>query len=328
MDILINDEKIEYELEHEKSLHEVIDSVEEWVLRNGRVISSISADDEYIIPDSSSHILKKDIKGICILKIQTLSPTEFALHTVGTIGEYIIDLKTRYLQDVRIENHNAILEGLKLIYSGMTGALKLLLVKDFTVLDERGVSLRETLGALQAIISKYEKRYIDAGETYELEAILDGLLSALPRVMGWAVAKNSTFVQDLENADSYYKTALADLCSVTQDSMNKFETIGSNLQIGRDADALEDILFITELLDELVFMLGFFTQTHRAAVDTIRISGKSAREIIESISGGLKKIEESFRNGDMVSVGDMIEYELMPLYGDVRKLIEKISVII
>jgi len=328
MDILINDEKLEYELENEKSLCEVIDSIEEWILQNGRIISSISADNEYINLDSSPNILQKDIEGICILKIYTLSRMEFALHTVETIGEYIVDLKSRYLQAVQVDNHEEILEGLKLIYSGMTGVLKLLLIKDFTVLDKRGVSLRNMLGALQAAMLKYEKRYIDKGDALELEEILDGLLSTLPRVVVWAFTKNSIFLQDFENADLYFKKALADLCRVTQDSIDKFEAIGNNLQIGRDAPALDDILFITELLDELVFMLGFFMRVHRSAVDAIRISGKSAQVIIESISDGLKEIEESFRNGDMVSVGDMIEYELMPLYEDVRRLVEKISDII
>ncbi len=328
MDILINDEKLEFRLENEKNLNEVIDSVEKWVFKNGRVISSISADDERITLDSPSETLHKGINGISMLKIQTLSPTEYALNTLETIGEYIVDFKSRYLQSARLENHDAVLEGLMLVENGLSGACSLLLIREFAVLDENGVSLREMLGCLHAAVQKFERRYMDTADLPEIAGILDGLLRVLPRVATWAVVKNGISMQKPQNTDAFFKSVLADLCSVTQSSVDKFENIGKNLQIGRDAPALNDILFITELLDELVFMLGFFMQKHHDRMDEIRVSEKSIREVIGSISEGLKEIEESFKNGDMVSVGDMIEYELKPLYEDVLKLIEKISDII
>ncbi len=325
MDILINDEKLEYTLENEKSLNEVIDCVEEWVLQNGRVISSISADDEGILPDYPLKTLHKEINGISVLKIQTLSPTEYALHTLETIGEYILDLKTRYLQSAGIENHDAILEGLTLVENGLSGVCNLLIIKDFAVLDGNGVSLRKMLGDLNASIQKYEKRYINVDDFPETAGILDGLLSVLPKMVTWGVVKNSMLMQELEGSDLFFKSALSDLCSVTQASVDKFEKIGRNLQIGSDAPALNDILFVTDLLDELVFILGLFMQEHRDWADKIRVSGRSIQETIEGISDGLKEIEESFKSGDMVSVGDLIEYELKPLYEDVLKLLEKAS---
>ncbi len=328
MDILINNEKLEFSLENEKNLNEVIDSVEKWVLKNGRVISSISADDVRITLDSPSETLHKGVNGISLLKIQTLSPIEYALHTLETIGEYIVDFKSRYLQSARIENHDAVLEGLMLVENGLSCACSLLLIKDFAVLDENGVSLQEMLGGLHTAVHKFEKHYIDTADLPEITGILDGFLRVLPRMAIWTVIKNGISMSKPQNTEAFYKSVLADLCSVAQRSVDKFENIGKNLQIGKDAPALHDILFITELLDELVFMLGFFMQEHQDRMDGIRVSGKIIREVIESISKGLKEIEESFKNGDMVSVGDMIEYELKPLYEDVLELIEKISDII
>jgi len=314
MDILINNEKLEFSLENEKNLNEVIDSVEKWVLKNGRVISSISADDVRITLDSPSETLHKGVNGISLLKIQTLSPIEYALHTLETIGEYIVDFKSRYLQSARIENHDAVLEGLMLVENGLSCACSLLLIKDFAVLDENGVSLQEMLGGLHTAVHKFEKHYIDTADLPEITGILDGFLRVLPRMAIWTVIKNGISMSKPQNTEAFYKSVLAN--------------IGKNLQIGKDAPALHDILFITELLDELVFMLGFFMQEHQDRMDGIRVSGKIIREVIESISKGLKEIEESFKNGDMVSVGDMIEYELKPLYEDVLELIEKISDII
>ena len=57
-------------------------------------------------------------------------------------------------------------------------------------------------------------------------------------------------------------------------------------------------------------------------------SDLSMDELFEKFSTGLKEIEDSFRSEDLITVGDMLEYEIKPLFGEMINLIQRAGVFI
>ena len=134
--------------------------------------------------------------------------------------------------------------------------------------------------------------------------------------------KNSLLLKNREGLDVFFlKTVFKDLQELSRRSLQKFEKISENLQIGRDLNALNDLCYITEIMDELIYIL-------RLSINTFNVDKNyicSVDDLFKRLSSGLKDVEESFINGDMVTVGDMIEYEIGPLFEDLINFIEKIA---
>jgi len=324
MEILINDEKLDYTLEDERSLGDVLQSVEHWVLTHGDVIHSVSADKKNIPLDYTSDDLGKDISSIITLKVQTLSRTELAFDTIKTIGAYIVKMVDEYLDARKIENHDLILEGLNLIYEGTKSSLRILNVRDLVVVNDTGRNIREILTELKKSISVYEKQYFDEEGLVLLSNLLKDLLHSLPKIVNWSLLKNSFSFNKKESLDvSFLKTALRDLACVSSKSLQKFEKIGENLQIGKDIYALNDLYSITEVFDEILWVLSLSLSNYEKETSGVRISGNSIEDVFKGITRRLKELEDAFKNGDMVSVGDLIEYEIGPLFADLVEFIRK-----
>ncbi len=329
MEIIINDEKVDYTVEDEKSLGDVLKSLEGWVAENGGIINTVSVDEREIAFGQQTEQLDKSISSINRLSLQTSSRFEHALSAIATVSVYIDRIAGDYLKSRNIDDYDLILEGINLISEGITCSLSTLHVRPIVIINDRGKSLGEILYNLKALIDLYEKQYVDGEGRQELKQVLIELQQLLPKMVNWALLKNSLYDVEMKGLEvSFLKTALADLESIAKKTIEKFERIGENLQVGRDGEAFQDLLFVTEIMDEIIFVLQFFMTAYSMDSTILSKSDLSMDELFEKFSTGLKKIEDSFRSEDLITVGDMLEYEIKPLFGEMIKLVHRVGVFI
>jgi len=340
MNILINDEKIEYELESEKNLGEIINSLEKWVLQNGSIINSIIVDNKSVPIDYKSKDFEEDLLSITEIKISTLTNLDLALNTIKTIGEYIIKMLNEYLEDNAIKYNDQIIEGLKLITEGIKDSLNILKIKDRFVIDNLNTtkldsakskqSLREILVKVDTFISSYKKRYIDGEGVTLLRLILNDLLNMIPKIFQWAIVKRFQDFKDIDNTTycSFFRIIWKDILDISQDSLMKFENVGNNLQVGDDLIALEDIKYIADLLDEVIVLIKTTENIYNLDLNSISVYNKNANDIFHEIYLKLKDIEDAFSNEDMITVGDVMEYEVKSQFEILIDLIKEINDII
>ena len=328
MEILINDERLDFTLEKEKNLGDIIKGLEECVLKNGNVIESITVDNRIIPFDYSSADFHKNISTINQLKIITQSQTELAVNTLITVGEYINKIKDEYSKQECIECHEVILEGLKLIQEGIVDSLRMLHIKSMFIIKEGGRTLADILMMLNKLIVKYEKQYLDDQGIRSLTALLNEVIYILPRVFHWAVIKNHETFKDVErlSAISYLKIIFTDLLFICSQSVNKFDDIGKNLQLGEDRLAFNDLYYLTELFDEIIIILNFGKNTESFdRILTLHQKDEFER-LFRQIMDRLKKTEQVFKDGDMITLGDVFEYEIKPLFENLLLFMGKIKI--
>lgn len=58
---------------------------------------------------------------------------------------------------------------------------------------------------------------------------------------------------------------------------------------------------------------------------SLLISDKSIEGLFNEITDHLKSVENAFKSGDMITVGDVLEYEIKPLFEQVPELFEKMN---
>jgi hypothetical protein len=329
MEIIINDEKLDYTIEQEKNLGDVLDSLEWWITENGGVIDHVRVDEKDLPLDRQTDELQKSLTSIGILSLQTLSKFDHALATIKTVGVYIERISSEYLKSRNVEDYELIIEGINLVHEGVIRALSILHLRDMVIVNEKGRSLRELLSELGRMIGLYEKRYVDGDERKELREVLKDIQGILPKVLNWAVLKNSVGDGSGNSLEVYFlKTALGDLEGISRHALKKFEKIGENLQIGRDGEALQDLFFVIELMDEIIFVLQFFLTAYSMESGMLSRSEFSFEKLFEKISTALKEVEMSFASDDLITVGDLLEYEIKPLFEAMIDLLHRIGVFI
>jgi hypothetical protein len=327
MEILINDEKIEFELETEKNVGEIIKGLESWIAENDNVIESISIDSVTVPFDYTCSEFSRSISLVKELKVITLPQIELAVNTIVSLGEYITRILSEYDDSDSLTYYDSILEGMKLIYSGIVDSLRILNVNSIVIVNRKGITLKDVLFEMNEFILIYEKKYIDSEGTKKLKDLLKNMLYFIAIVFKWAVIKNILFFKDWDKTrtSSFLGDIFQDLSYVCSSSFQKFDSISKDLQIGRDRKALGDLCYITELLDEVISILKITKIMYTIDFKSMLISDKSIDDLFYEITDRLKSVESAFKNGDMITVGDVLEYEIKPLFKQIPELFEKMD---
>ncbi len=328
MEILINDESLDFTLETEKNLGDIIKGLEKCVLKNGNVIESITVDNRIIPIDYGSADFLQNISKINQLRIITQSQTELAVNTLITVGEYINKIQDDYTKQECIKCHEAILEGLKLIQEGIVDSLRILHINSMFVIKEKHKTLADILVQLNKLIIKYEKQYLDEEGKKSLTDLLNEVLHILPRVFHWAVIKNHETFKYIErsNASSYWKIIYSDLLSICSQSVGKFEEVGKNLQLGEDRSAFNDLYYLTVLFDEIITILNV-GKNIESFDKKLTLQHKDDFEMLfRKIMDRLEKTEKAFKDGDMITLGDVFEYEVKPLFEHLLRLMGNVKI--
>ena len=169
MEILINDESLDFTLEKEKNLGDIIKGLEECVLKNGNVIESITVDNRIVPFDYGSADFHENISRINQLRIIIQPQVELAVNTLITVGEYINKIRDEITKQECVKCHEVILEGLKLIQEGIVDSLRILHIKSMFVIKEKDRTLADILVVFNKLIVKYEKQYLDEEAKKSLE---------------------------------------------------------------------------------------------------------------------------------------------------------------
>ncbi len=373
MDILINDEKLDFALEKERNIGDVVKNVEDCLVQGGNVIESILVDDRAIPFDYTSDEFRRNLSEVKILRIITSNQAELAFRTIVTVGEYISKILDEYLSEDFLQFHDDVIEGLNLIYEGIIGSMKILKIKYSVVIGADGRSIEHTLSKLKGLIIKYEKQYLDEEGIGILDVILKNLLQTTPTIFKWAVIKNYSMFSSIERNRliAYLKTIYSDLYTVCLRSVKKFEAIGSNLQLGEDLNALHDLFFLADLIEEIISIFAVtnnilggtfgslftpsnfrppdesspdshppdfsqpdfsqpeFSQPDFSTPDShppdFSPPGFLSDQLFHSLSCKLKEVEKAFKERDMITVGDVLEYDVKPLFESIMGRLEKIN---
>lgn len=318
MNITINDQRIDYDLEQEKVLGDVIKSLERLANTNGSVIESISLDDRAIPLDEGSPEFKESLAlgldRVGELRVVTLPRPTLAIRSLGTLSDYCAMLLGK-CGELTFENSDlpglsdGILDGAVLLREGIQSTLGFLGVRARMVVVG-GSSLADALERLEQFIALYERRYIDPNGTGSLTGIVTELEGFLPKVLKWIVVKGRVRGELLAPSLS---EILDDLRVLAEGSLPLLESIGKDLHVGEDRRALENISALIELLDEIVTIFR-----------AMEASADDAASLFHDIRLDLREVEEALMNGDMVTLADSVEYALKPRFERLVEILKKV----
>jgi hypothetical protein len=153
------------------------------------------------------------------------------------------------------------------------------------------------------------------------------LLTLFPKLVKWGVIKNLSALPMIQSDKKahYFKEILNDFYSILTEAVGLFEKIAENLQLGKDAEALGDIYHMTEILDEYIVLLRIIQESFEIELEELGTEEKNIEDLFRDITGRLKEVSEALEQGDMISVGDVLEYETRPLFERLVELLGEIK---
>ncbi len=202
MNLYIDDEKVTFQLENEKNLYDVINSVNKFLEKSGRHISKVILNKKNDLDFDDENMLKDiDLDSVDILSIYSNTPVGNAVDSLVEIKSYIEKL-IHYLENNTekiIQEQREFVQGIRWIINGTIGSVYTIGL-NIDVIFYRSLFLKEELSNLNKISKDLEDTISDNNAfslliNNNLKNILEGILVFI-KIIGIRLYFNLFYTKD------------------------------------------------------------------------------------------------------------------------------------
>lgn len=288
MQIRINGELIDFTLEKEKTLGDVVSELETWLHGTGFYLYSLKADKTPLPVEEREQWAETAIEDTQELTVETLLHIEQIYNELQVTLNYLQE----FIQALR-EKDGAYAQDLYKEYPAVRSFVSEVLGKSKTGENDH---IQKIDALLQASgISSGE--LADTQELQELVHYLDTLILLI--------------TERMREIDSPLDELTA-LISLLEETNNELRDVSVLLQTGKDREAMLLIAKFTELSQKLLRIYTVLKQKQYIDVSTLSIDGEDFETFYKQLNSFLGELHEAFTINDSVLIGDLFEYEIAP----------------
>ncbi|MBB6478695.1 hypothetical protein [Spirochaeta isovalerica] len=282
MVLYINDEKIDFTLEGGEKAGDIYDSVRTFLSGSERLVYSFMIDNLETDPQDSSW-RQRDVSEIEKIDVTALTETEYRLTGILTVAEFINFLihsisenKIEGLREL-VKEYPSISRNIPVFVQGEKGEL----IKEHLdmLMEKSGLTKSE-------LDNEYRKEFLS-----EIEKVSELIKSAAREI--------EDPMKELENS-----IKAVNLLNP------KLSDVSLLLQTGKDKDAMDIVISLTEILQKIIGLLTLFNSDN---ID------------IDKLNNILNELVEAFDAGDSILIGDLLEYEISPILSDLTEQFERLK---
>lgn len=289
LQITINGQKIDYTLEGEENLAEVLDGLARWLGREGYSLAAAEADGRALDLTEAAALQQIPIGEVRTLEVAVESELKREHENLAAIDEYLRLLRA----GVEAEDASVI-EKLMREYASLYGALD-------TVLDRNGIA-EEAIGsaALERVVagSGVREGAMPAGQQR------DALFS-------YITAARSALAVRMREMESPTEQ-LAEAAEELRSAVEQLGEVSIMLQTGRDAEAMEAVVRFTSLSSRIVRLYPLLKQAGGVDFNEVMVDGVAFPAFYAEFNRMLGELIEAFGAEDSILIGDLLEYEIAP----------------
>ncbi len=296
MEIVVNNEKIDFTLENEHTLGEVIAAVEAWLNKSNLVAASINLDlrdsdkqERDLIEEPEENWSGTSIDGIERLVITARLVMEIQFSNIQTVLSYLDLLKSAVekrdqskIEDL-LQGREDTFKSLNLIYTSSLNPSSFQEINDLRSLLE-GANAETILAWPDGM----RKRALDIIE------VLDGMLS--------------TRLDEMINPFTVLASSIKEL----ELASNEIKDVSVLLQTGQEQKAMAAIIEFADLSQRLLRVLSSLEESSHISLKELKIGEERASRFFADFNGILRELIGAFDTKDTVLIGDLLEYEVAP----------------
>lgn len=278
MTLTIDKKEIDFTLDNEKYLKEVIQNINNWLNENQLIIEKLYINNQ----DYSSHDLNIELKDIHIIDIETLSFTELNINNLSWI-KYFFERLINAINEWDME----ILKQVKNEVPFVINHLPIILSPDNKIPQYLySEKLTEFLEIYNYFICKEE-----VVNKKELTDFLETIVVVLTERLH-------------EYTDA--KKELISSIDILYNLKDDLESVSIYLQSGKEKEARVIMGKFTEIFNKILRIINFNLKNFELK------DGENIQEFTEGLDDILNELLEGYESQDTVLIGDILEYELSP----------------
>ena len=326
MDIFLNGKPVEYEIETETTIGQVIDYVAKWLLGQGAVLVSGRLDGQSFDLLENSEIRSTSIKEHHKLEFESQNARLLVIETVNELGQYL-DRVARLApglteKEITEETVTQLVDGLwwcEDVFKRVEEILRL----SFREIEFEGEKLHKRILRLGDI-----RDHIGAAFKGGNHAALRGLLRDSVGPLCDTLVRAIPII--LEKGELNYPTdglkeELEELLPSLQQLPERLEAIAVKISIGDSARGMQEFAEAVSALEKAFLFVEKGRKQLAIPDEELVMDGKSFEERNQALSGILSELIEAFERRDRVLIGDLIEYEIAPVTQARGLILEKIG---
>jgi hypothetical protein len=296
LEILVNSEKLDFTLESEKSLGEVIAAVEVWLRQSNLVIASI----QLALRSGGEAV---DLVNSDIEESWSSTPVEDIER---------LSITARLLEELQFSNIQTVTTYLNMLKSAVEKG-------DRPGLDDLLPVQEETFKSLNIIFASNMKP-VSFQETVDLESLLAG--AAAQTIMEWPEEVRAKALSTLDFLIEILSKLLDELSqplAVLTTSIEELENTWAELkeasvllQTGQEQRAMLTIVSFADLSQKILRIISRLEKSSDISIKGMQIGGDSAGGFFADFNRILRELLEAFDTKDTVLIGDLLEYEVAP----------------
>lgn len=301
MDIYIMGNKVDYTIENEKTVKDIIDSITEIVNSYGQSITEIRIDGKQFLADDPK-LSEIKIENVNNLEVETASFFEISSSLLVSLIPFTETLKEHIIRN-------------KLSYNEFDQAkswISDVLITSINVLfafARKSDIIHRRNEIVKYILDFQYNNFLDDSKKEEFLRKLDEILLLLKEI-------NSILNKISDEGGLFFDTTIDNDLS---ELLRLIDDIPTKLQLGKDKEAMEEIYEFSEIFISLIEFIEQLISSSsilpKKIIETFDLSKfKEVNYIIESLV-------ENITSKDFVSASDTILYELKPLVEDIQKFI-------
>jgi len=284
--VTVNGQPIDYTLEGERLLGDVVGSIEKWLNGARMVVTSLRLGDRELASVPEPSWARLPIDGLARLDITACSPAELEREQITVIGSYLEQLEAAFRG------------------GGALPAGTLASVVDFASTMRRLLDLSAGSPAEKALGEL--ERLLAGGTPDAVHAWPQGIRErALGAVETLRHALRVRSVEIERPAEALRSTA-----DELGESARDLPEVSLLLQTGRDEKAMATIGRFSELLQSVLRAVARLGPA--ASAGGTLVEGRRVEDFVGDLNGVLKQAIEALESRDSVLLGDLLEYEVAP----------------
>lgn len=289
------------------------------------VITDVRADGREIAAWDSAEI---DLSALFRLDIQSRPAREYAVDSLGDVGEYAGEILS-VLRNVETISRK---DGFDVVRAKLTDGLdyiQTVIETSASILKFNLAECRYDLRSGEQMLKELRSLKTRVAEAPDFESAKKSMEDLEFSLTDWLKFLESLLHKygekqaEMGSAEDIVIAARSQITALDRLNVD-LKAVVEDLYAGKVAKSLDQLQTrITALQDSLVY-LQRLRQSGRVRYQTLSVNDESLNERIPQIAKILKELSDSIQVGDTVLMRDLIEYEILPFIAFVRQIYSQI----
>ncbi len=324
MEVLINNHPIEFQLGDEDKVSNIIASISKWASDRGLIFNEVFIDKKLYRVEEVDDFELADVDIInCV--IESRANIIFSTIDEGTLYcSKVLDFIDRSSKEGTIDRHEVsnLSEGIDWMIDVLDKIINLIGI-DREQLKYRDKSIIEFESELKELGARIVTIKEDNSLIKRLEesAVLFTGLKEIYRNLLLSEEMKSLILKSIDSPDELM-TLLYEVKETLPAAAKKIEETAVSFQSGKDSEGVE------KLNEFIEFMLRYTRICYQIApvfgidLSNLIIDDISLESVNNDVMAFLNEIIEAMENDDIISLADILEYEIMPAINDLGEYVD------